>query len=385
VEENMKIGVMLRTMDRTRGGVATYTQYMMDHLLPLDRKNKYVLFYYNPKSLGRYAEYDHVQEQLVQPPFSLLTFRAFSFPDAASKFLWDQVKIPIAAKRAGVDLLFNPADSVPLFAACKTIMVLQGSEWLTHPEWFRFFDRVYSRTMMPLYYKKASLFLTNSDTNKRNFATALRVKDDKIKTIYFGVDHSRFRPISDNVFLRSIREKYHLEKFILYVGRIYPGKNFGNVIRAFSKIHAYFPHKIVVTGYPRWGYQDEFASIEKLGLQDKIVFVGWVPEEDLVALYNLADLLIFPSFFESFGIPLVEAMACGCPVITSKTGAPPEITGGAALLVDPYKPDEIAEEIRKVLSDETLRKELSERGLQRAKSFSWEKAACETLAVLGAL
>jgi len=375
----MKIGVMLRTIDRRRG-VGIYTKNLMDHLLALDKKNEYVLFYYNPKYLGRYARYEHVREKLVQPPLNL-TFGEFSFPDALSRFIWDQVKIPIEAKREGVDLLFNPADSVPLFARCKTIMVLHGSEWLTHPQFFRFYDRIYSRIMLPLYYKKANLFLTNSDTNKRNFVNFLKVSPDKIKTIYFGVT-PRFRHIDDDIFLKKAREKYHLpERFILYVGRIYPGKNFGNIIRAFSTIHTSLPHKIIVAGSPRYGYQREFASIEKLGLQGKIIFVGWVPEEDLIALYNLADLFIFPSFFESFGIPLLEAMACGCPAIASQTSALPEIAGGAAFLVNPYSPDEIAEAIKKVLTEEKLRKELIERGLNRAKEFSWEKCARETLAV----
>jgi glycosyltransferase involved in cell wall biosynthesis len=377
----MKIGVMLRTMERKRGGVATYTQNLMDHLLLLDSRNDYILFYYDRKALGRYTGYDHVQEKLVRPSLSPLRVKTFSLPDAASRFIWDQVKIPIEAKRAGVDLLFNPADSIPLFTGCKTVMVLHGSEWLTHPEWFRFLDRLYSRIMLPLYYKKASLFLTNSNTNKRDFVNFLRVSDDRIKTIYFAAGQ-QFRIIEDNIFLKIIREKYQLRKFILYVGRIYPGKNFGNIIRAFSKIHTTLPHTIVVTGQPRWGYEGELELIEKLGLKHKINFVGWVPEEDLAALYNLADLLVFPSLYESFGIPLLEAMACGCPVIASKTGALPEIAGGAAYLVDPYDPDDIAEAMRKVLSDEALRKDLRERGLFRAKAFSWEKCAQETLTAI---
>jgi len=379
----MKIGVILRTIEKKRGP-GIYTQNVMDHLLRLDTKNEYVLFYYDRKSLGRYVRYDHVREKLVKPPLSL-TFRELSFADAASRFIWEQVKIPIEANREGVDLIFNPADSVPLFAKCKTVMVFHGSEWLTHPEWFRLFDRIYSRIMMPLYYRKASLFLANSDTNKKDFVTFLGVSDHKIKTIYHGVGQN-FRRIGDHAYLRTIREKYRLpEKFLLYVGRIYPGKNFGNVIRAFSKVHVNLPHKLVVTSEPRWGYESEFASIKELGLEDKILFTGWVPEDDLVALYNLAGLFIFPSFYESFGLPLLEAMACGCPAIASQTGAQPEIAGGAAFLVNPHDPDEIADVIKRMLSDENLRRALIEKGFARAKELGWEKCARETLAAFDSL
>jgi glycosyltransferase involved in cell wall biosynthesis len=381
----MKIGVMLRTIDRKRG-VGIYTNNLMDHLLPLDEKNEYVLFYYNLESLGRYAQYEHVREKLVEAPISSLRFREFSFPDAASRFIWDQVKIPIEAKREGVDLLFNPADSVPLFAGCKTIMVLHGSEWYVNPRMHKLLDRIYIRIMMPLYCKKACLLISNSELSKRDFVNILRVSEEKIKTIYFGVD-PRFRHIEDDdIFWKQAREKYHLpEKFILYVGRIYPGKNFGNLLHAFSRIHTSLPQKIVVAGHPRWDYQSVYASIEKLGLQQKVLFTGWVPQEDLVAFYNLADMFIFPSFYEAFGIPLLEAMACGCPAVASQTGALPEIAGGAAFFVNPYNPDEIAEAIQKVLTEDNLRKKLIEKGLQRAKAFSWEKCARETLAVFESL
>ena len=381
----MKIGVMLRAIDEKQG-IGIYTKNLMDHLLALDKKNEYVLFYHNPKYLGHYVRYEHVREKLVETPLSSPILQARSAPDLSLyKPIWDQVKIPIEAKREGVDLIFNTKFSVPLFTRRKTVMVLHGSEWFVHPEWFKFYDCVQIRTMMRLYCKKASFLISNSNLTKRDFVNILRVPEDKIKTIYFGIN-PKFRRIDDEIFLKKTKEKYHLpEKFILYVGRIYPGKNFGNLILAFSKIHTSLSQKIVVVGHPRFGYQREFASIEKLGLQERILFTGWIPMEDLVALYNLADLFVFPSLYEAFGIPLLEAMACGCPVIASQTGALPEIAGGAAFLFDPYSPDEIAEAIKKVLTEAKLRKELIERGLNRAKEFSWEKCARETLAVFESL
>jgi glycosyltransferase involved in cell wall biosynthesis len=295
------------------------------------------------------------------------------------------VKIPLEAQREDVDLIFHTKFTVPFFTRCKTMMVLHGSAWFVHPEWYNSFDRTYIRLMMRLYCQKADFILSNSEMTKRDFVNILRVREDKIKTTYFGYS-PRFRPIDDNVYLEKIKEKYKLpERFILYVGRIDPGKNFGNLIQAFAKIHTSLPYKIVVAGHPRWGYQSEYAGIETLGLQEKILFTDWVPQEDLVAFYNLADLFVFPSFYEGFGIPLLEAMACGCPAIASQTGALPEIAGGAAFLVDPYSHDKIAAAIRKVLGEDGLRKELSEKGLCQASKFSWQKCASETLAAFDSM
>ncbi len=359
----MRIGIMLRAIDE-KEGVGIYTQNLMDHLLNMDRKNEYVLFYYNPASLGRYASYENVREKWVRAP---------------NKIIWDQISIPLEAKREDLDLLFHPKFTVPLLVSCKTIMVSHGSEWFVYPKAYRFFDRVYIKSMMPLYCKKADLIISNSEFTKHDFINILKIKEDKIKTIYFGVNPI-FRPLDDPFFLRDIRERYGLpERFILYVGRIYPGKNFGSLVKAFSKIHKKFEHRLVVAGDPRWGFEKERDLISRFGLEEKIIFKGWIPQSDLVGFYNLADLFILTSFYESFGMVILEAMASGCPVIASKTGAIPEIAGDAALFIDPYDPDNIAEAIEILLCREDLRKGLRNRGLERARGFGWDRCARETL------
>lgn len=360
---------MLRTIDEKQG-IGIYTQNLMDHLLPLDKKNEYILFYRHARFVGRYVRYDHVREKLVRAP---------------NKAIWDQVKIPLEAQREAVDVIFHTKFSVPLATRRKTVMVLHGSEWFVYPKWFKRFDRIYVRIMMRLYCKKASLIISNSDLTKRDFVNILRVNGEKIKTIYLGYDR-RFKRIDDDMALKKVRETYRLpEKFILYVGRIHPGKNFGNLIRAFSRIHNYVPQRIVVAGHPRWGYEADYATIGEVGLREKILFKDWVPQEDLAAFYNLADVFVLPSLYEGFGIPVLEAMACGCPVVASNTGNLPEIARGAALLVNPRDPDEIAEAVRRVLTEDSLRIELGEKGILRARGFSWEKCARDTLAVFESL
>ncbi len=359
----MKIGVMLRAIDE-KEGVGIYTQNLMDNILKIDQNNEYVLFYRNPGFLGRYASHENVREKLVKAP---------------NKAIWDQIKVPIEAKREGIDIIFHPKFTVPLFTKCKTIMVSHGSEWFVYPNVYKLLDRVYIRKMMPLYCNKTDLIISNSNFTKNDFINILKINENKIKTIYFGINPI-FKPVDDSIFLTNIKEKYHLpEKFILYVGRIYPGKNFGSLIQAFSKIHTTLTHKIVVAGSPRWGFKNECSIIERLGLEKKVIFAGWVPQEDLVAFYNLAELFVLTSFYESFGMVVLEAMACGCPVIGPKTGAIPEIAGDAAYFINPYDPGEIAEAIENLLTSEDLRKEFIEKGFNRVRAFSWDKCAKETL------
>ncbi|MCI0439988.1 MAG: glycosyltransferase family 4 protein [Chloroflexi bacterium] len=365
----MRIGVMLRTIDEKQG-IGVYTQRLMDHMLPLDTENEYVLLYKNPEFLGRYSRFPNVKEKLVSAP---------------NKMLWDQVKVPLEARREKLDVIFNTKFTVPFFTRARTVMVLHGSAWFVYPEWYRPLDRHYIRLMMRLYCRKASAIISNSEMTKRDFINMLGVPENKITTTHFGYS-SAFRKIEDEVFLNGVRAKYDLpEKFILFVGRIDPGKNFEALVEAFAKIHERIPHKVVVAGHPRWGYEGVFARIEQLGLKGKILFKEWVPQEELVAFYNLADLFVLPSLYEGFGIPLLEAMACGCPAMVSNTGALPEVAGGAAMLVDPLDHDQIAHEMHRILTDDALRRKLSENGLLRAGEFSWQRCARQTLEVLNSL
>jgi glycosyltransferase involved in cell wall biosynthesis len=171
----------------------------------------------------------------------------------------------------------------------------------------------------------------------------------------------------------------------LFVGGLSPLKNFGNLLRAYEKVYKMFPHKLVFTGFKRWKFSKDLQLVDQLGLHDHVLFTDFIPDEDIPAMYNLADLFVFPSLYEGFGMPVLEAMACGCPVLTTETGCSPEVAGDAALLVDPYAPDKIAEAIQRLLTDEQLRQGLIEKGLVRAKQFGWERCARETLALFESL
>jgi len=171
------------------------------------------------------------------------------------------------------------------------------------------------------------------------------------------------------------------DRFVLFVGHLEPRKNLARLVEAFSilKSKTKLPHKLVILGRESWGYEPVFEAVERHNECSDIVFTGYVDEDDLPLVYNLADALAFPSLYEGFGLPLLEAMACGVPVVTSKVSSLPEVAGKAAILVDPYNVEEIADGLAAVLEDEALRQALINKGLDRAKKFRWEEAAAQII------
>src|SRR6185437_12300479 len=197
-----------------------------------------------------------------------------------------------------------------------------------------------------------------------------------------AIDPKQFYFIRDEARLADVRTRYGLpEKFVLWVGQIESRKNVKRLLRAFAQVAHEFPHRLVIAGEQRWSTRQELSEVGALGLEGRIQFLGWVQHADLPAIYRLAELFAFPSLYEGFGIPLVEAMACGCPILTANTCAPPEVVAGAGYLVNPYDVGAIAAGLRSTLSDPGLRAAMIARGLERAQDFSWEKSAREVLAV----
>jgi len=173
------------------------------------------------------------------------------------------------------------------------------------------------------------------------------------------------------------------ERFILFLGTIEPRKNIINLIKAFAKLQTCEPAnlKLVIGGAKGWFYEDVFARVEELGLRDEVLFPGYIPASELPLWYNAAELFVYPSLYEGFGLPPLEAMACGTPVVATNTSSLPEVVGKAGMLVDPLAVEELAEAMRRVLNDETLWQEMRGQGLRRAQGFSWTKTAQETVQV----
>jgi glycosyltransferase involved in cell wall biosynthesis len=367
----MRIGIMLRHIEQNEGGVKVYTKNVLSQLLALPTEHRYVLIYQSAKSVSAYSKFPNVESISIPIPGTVL---------------WDQVAVPFAVWRKRLDLVFNPKITVPLFTRAKTIYVVHGAEKFAIPEHFRRFDRWYFRRLMPIYCKHAAAVIAVANSVKIEVVKHLHADPAKVFAIHNGFDPVTFRPVRDAAHLQQVKERYQLpERFILWAGQIESRKNVSRLVQAFGLLQEKIPHTLVLAGAQRWNASAELSAIAELGLENRIQFPGWIAHEDLAAVYSLADLFVFPSLHEGFGIPLLEAMACGCPIVAANTGSVPEVVNGSAYLVDPLNVGSIAAGIQTVLLDDKLRADLIERGLLRAKDFSWEKTARQLLAVFDSM
>jgi glycosyltransferase involved in cell wall biosynthesis len=379
---------MLRAIDDV-DGQGIYIRKLCDALFEVDRHNEYVAFYSRAGQAGRYRDRANVREVVVP---------------GKGKLLWDQVLVPLAARRENLDVLFHHKFSIPLVPPCPVVVQQRGTEYWSHPEfyagWAGRIDRLYNRMLIPLYCRRAVRVLTNSDTLGEELVRYAGVPRSKLRTIHASADES-FRPIADPAALAAVRERYRLppEPFLLMVVKghqilgqasgktLTPRKNVAAVLEAYGRLRrraaaaGATPPPLVILGI---GIAERLTpdAIAEHADPGSVHTPGFVEFSDMPALYSLARALIFPSRYESFGIPIVEAMACGCPVVTATTSACPEVAGDAALLVDPDDVAGMAAAMERVSFDDALAAELRTRGFRRAAEFSWTRSAVTLLSEL---
>ncbi len=361
----MRIGIMLRNLNE-KGGIQGYTINLLESMLQMAEHDlEFILIYSDPQYLGTFSRFKNVKEIAAK---------------ASNKILWDQITVPRIIREEKIDMIYNPKLSIPLFTKAKKILMIHGAEQYAVKSAFKWYDRIYVRIAMPLYSFFANRILTNTQMGVDDLSRYLHIRKDKFAGVHEGV-HKRFKIIDDTE-KKRVKEKYDLpEKFILYVGGLTPLKNFRRLALAFDTIAEKNHYHLVVTGFKRFKFQQDLDTVESLSSKNKIKFCGFVPDEDLPGFYNLAEMFVFPSLYEGFGLPVLEAMACGCPIITSETGCTKEVTGDAAILIDPYDIHDIAEKIELLAVDKKLKNDLIAKGFERVKNFSWDKCAAETLNV----
>jgi glycosyltransferase involved in cell wall biosynthesis len=359
---------MLRHYDQHGGGVKVYTQRLLRALFDLRTDHQFVLLYRTPSLSGTYGTEPGVQE-VVLPARSILT--------------WDQIAVPKAVRRYGIDLLYNPKYSIPLAASCPAVWVCHGLDWYVMPWASKRIDRLSHRFLVPRYASRAAAIIAVSEVTRQHVMQYLRVPADRVVTVYSGVDDV-FRAPQNEARLREIRSKYSLpERFLLYAGAIYPPKNFSRLVRAYAQVGPQRGIPLVVAGGEnRFLSEHELREPEVLGIAQWVRWPGWVEQEDLAAFYSMADALLLPSLFESCGLPVLEAMAAGTPVVTADRYGTRELAEGAAVLVDPESIESIADGIQRVLENAELRARLISAGRERSKQFQWRRCAQETLHVL---
>jgi glycosyltransferase involved in cell wall biosynthesis len=280
--------------------------------------------------------------------------------------------LPGAELFQATEHLLLPLREVP------TVLTVHDLIFRYHPAHHKPLNRWYLNLTMPLYCRRASHIIAISEQTRRDLLAAYGLPPAKITVIYEAAD-PRFRPQSAES-VAAVRARYGLpNRYLLFVGTIEPRKNLTTLLEALNRIRDREPRiKLVIVGRKGWLYEGFFRRLRELSLEGEVIFTGFVPDEDLPAFYTAAALFVFPSLYEGFGLPPLEAMACGVPVVCSNTSSLPEIVGDAALTFDPLDAEEMAATIEEALRHEVLREEMREKGLRQAAKFSWEKTARET-------
>jgi glycosyltransferase involved in cell wall biosynthesis len=292
---------------------------------------------------------------------------------------WEQLVQPFVLWQEKIDLIHSLAFVTPLVSPCPSVVTIYDLSFLIFPQGFKYSKRLYLSLLTRLSARKARRIITISESTKRDTVRLLEVSSEKIDVVYCGVDKV-FHPLPERE-VASFRQKRGLsERIILFVGTIEPRKNVVRLVEAYSRLRDR-QVKLVIGGAKGWLYQEVFTRVEELELTGDVLFPGYIPPEELPLWYNAAELFVYPSLYEGFGLPPLEAMACGTPVITSNVSALPEVIGRAGLAVDPMDSKGLAEAMNQVLGDGALSQSMREQGLARAGCFSWAKAARETVEV----
>lgn len=257
----------------------------------------------------------------------------------------------------------------------KKIVTVHDMTYKRFPETVRFRTKQMLNLNLEKSLKRADIILTVSEFSKSEIITYFPEVKDKIRVVYNGVDLNVFKPLLDKNIKIGIAKKYNLpERYMLYLGTLEPRKNLERLIDSYYLLLKEFNSvpKLVLAGGKGWLYNSIFNKVSTLGLEDKIIFTGYIDEKDVAPLISGAEIFLFPSMYEGFGMPVIEAMACGVPVLTSNVSSLPEVAGDAAVLVDPFSVEDIKNKLKLLLMDENLRKRLNKMGPKRAKRFSWD-------------
>jgi glycosyltransferase involved in cell wall biosynthesis len=367
---NIAINGLFLSLKNTGGG--RYLTDLVAGLQPFGRDIKYFLFTNN--NINR--------NKIVSSPFVETIDCGWMIRFRPSRILWENLILPEVIKKRKIDLLHAAGFTLPGRISCKSVITIFDMTFFTMPQLHLASKVAYFQKMIPVALKKADKIIAISKQTKNDIINIFGVAQDKIRVIYIGAG-KEFRVISDKDAVEGIKQKYGLpKKYILFVGTIEPRKNIKGLIHAYEVLKKKgYEHKLVIVGKRGWHYSDIFEAVRRLKLNSDIIFTDYVLGQDLPFIYNGASIFVYPSFYEGFGIPVLEAMSCGIPVVTSGVSSLPEIAGEAALLINPMDIEGISISIDKILRDSHLANALVKKGLDRASLFSIEKLIAETVQV----
>lgn len=350
----MRIAIDTQTTLGQKTGFGFYVKNLVDALEKVDPKDKYV-------------------------KISPQTEKDFSTPQ---RLFWDQITFPGKAKKAKVELLHQPCFSAPLFYKGKIVVTCHDLISIFFPENLPLASRLFYSKWMPFSYKRADMIIAISEHTKRDIIALLKIPEEKIRVIHSAASKD-FKLVKSKSKLNQVQKKYKTgNKYFLDVGTIEPRKNLPFLVRAYAlAVREGVQENLIITGKKGWYYESLFKLVDELELNNKVIFTGYVEESDLPALYSGATAFVFPSIYEGFGLPPLEAMACGVPVISSNTSSLPEVVNKAGILLPPKDERLWAKNMVKISKDKKLAVTLSKLGILQAKKFSWENTAEKTIQV----
>ena len=363
-----RFGINEKTGLPVRVGSSEYVFQLLIKLNKIDKDNDYRIYIpsiasgFNPKTLGLPLEDEHWKYIAVEKKVGPWTMVALS-----RRLFKDKNKL---------DVFFSPTHYLPLRIPCPSVISILDVSYLYFPELFKKKDLYQLKLWGGHSIKKATKVLTISKSSKNDIINEYKIKAEKVVVTYPGIKQIA------NMDKEELDKKFDIKgDYILFVGTIQPRKNIKRLIQAFAKLNKK-DLNLVIVGKKGWMYEETLNTPQDLGISEKVKFLDFVSDKELPSLYKNALCFVLPSLYEGFGLPLLEAMQYGCPVITSNISSLPEAAGEAALYVDPESVDDIAEKMEKLVTEPKLREDLIKKGYEQVKKFSWEKTARETLKVL---
>lgn len=364
----MRIGIDVTALPTQLFGAGNYIVNLTRTLIRLDASNHYFVFS-KPQQLALFGGRGYAQVVPV------------TLPTRLHRIAWEQTGFPWLIHKYQLDVVHSPHYTMPIIAPCAKVVTFHDMTFFLHPQVHLLYKEIFFRSMIPISARRADALIAISQNTRTDILRLLPINPAKLFTIPYGIAPI-FCPQTQET-QGAILRKYDLPRdFILYVGNLEPRKNLPALLRAFATlVRRGLPPSLVLVGSRGWMDEEIFATLRELNLGHRVYLPGYIPQSELPALYSAAKVFVYASRYEGFGLPVLEAMACGAPVITSNVASMPEIAGDAGILINPDREDELTDAIARVLTDADLAARLARAGVERARSFSWERAAKETLAV----
>ena len=371
----MRIGIEgQRLFRKKKHGMDMVAYELIKNLQSIDKENEYLVFVKQDEDVCLKSENN----------FRIIELKNAPYP------VWEQSVLPSAAVKEKCEILHCTSNTAPLFTSIPLVVTLHDIIYMESLSLlkkgfsnYQKFGNMYRRMIVPRVVRKCRKLITVSEFEKQRIADFFRLDNQKIEAVYNGVS-SHFKPVTDQAVLAGMKTKYNLpDRFFFFFGNTDPKKNTKGVLKALSDLHKETGENIplVMLDFDRDELNRLISDIGDPSLRDKVILTGYVPNTELPAIYSLSTIFLYPSLRESFGIPMLEAMACGVPVITSNTSSMPEVGGDAAMFIDPYDPSQITAAMKRLLTDQTLRSDLINKGFANASKYSWEAMAMRVLSI----